>query len=217
MGGQVPKQYLQLHGQPLMAHTLNVLGTHPRISGVMVALHPEDGWYETVEPHLKSFNCWRANGGKERADSVVNALDALLTHASRDDWVLVHDAARPCLRAADIDQLIAEVTAQGIGGIVGAAVSDTVKRVDAQGRVHETVSREGLFRALTPQMFKLGELRDAINSALSRGLVVTDEASAMEHVGVKPLLVRGFADNIKVTEPADLELASMYLTSHVGS
>lgn len=217
MGGDVPKQYLQLLGQPLMAHTLNVLGTHPRISGVMVALHPEDGWYESVEPHLQSFNCWRADGGKERADSVVNALDALLTHASRDDWVLVHDAARPCLRATDIDRLIDGVTAQGVGGIIGAAVPDTVKRVDAEGRIRETVSREGLFRALTPQMFALGELRDAINSALSRGLVVTDEASAMEHAGVQPILVHGFTDNIKVTEPADLELASLYLTSHAGN
>ena len=147
------------------------------------------------------------------AARVLPALDraALAPHAGPDDWVMVHDAVRPCVRRQDIDELIAVATSNNDGGLLAIPVSDTVKRSDASQRALETVSRNNLWRALTPQLFKLKQLEDALKRALANGLDVTDEACAVETTGGRPVLVPGHADNIKVTTPEDLPLAEFYL------
>ena len=211
MGGAIPKQYLPLAGRPVIEHTLSCLLTHPALSGVCVAIGAEDAWWDGIE-YAAHPALLRAEGGAERADSVLNALDRLAGRADPADWVLVHDAARPCLRHGDIDRLIREAGAHPVGGVLGVPVHDTMKRTGPDRGIHETVPREALWHAFTPQMFRLGMLREALREALRAGLAVTDEASAMEHRGLSPLMVEGHPGNIKITRPGDLELAAFYLS-----
>ena len=206
-----PKQYLPLGGRTVIEQTLSRLCAHPRIDGVVVALGSEDGYW----PDL-GFRCDKrletVDGGNERCHSVLNALARLSSFGDDRDWVLVHDAARPCLRAEDVDHLIERVESSGaVGGLLAVPVRDTMKRSDDAGGVERTVERANLWHALTPQMFRLGALRDALNGALEAGGLVTDEASAMEWAGHRPLLVEGRADNLKITRPEDLALAEFYL------
>ncbi|WND78969.1 2-C-methyl-D-erythritol 4-phosphate cytidylyltransferase [Lysobacter capsici] len=208
-GGPTPKQYLQAAGKPLIEHALSALLSHPRIAGAMVALSADDarwpGWTELCgKPVL------RCVGGGERADSVLAALRALPAQVGDRALVLVHDAARPNLRGDDIDRLIAAAESGADGAILGAPVRDTLKRAEA-GRIARTEPRDGLWRAFTPQAFARGALTAALSDAAARGVIVTDEASAMERVGAKPLLVEGREDNLKVTTPADLVLAEFLL------
>jgi 2-C-methyl-D-erythritol 4-phosphate cytidylyltransferase len=147
----------------------------------------------------------------ERCHSVIRALDSLNNVAAPDDWVLVHDAARPCVRMQDIDKMILELKEHPVGGILAVPVHDTLKRGSAAGEIVDTVDRRNLWQAQTPQMFRLQALRQALHQAIEDGFMVTDEASAMEHIGLKPKLVEGHADNIKVTRPEDLSLAEFYL------
>ena len=212
MGGEVPKQYLSLLGRPIIAHTLARLCNHPRISGVMVALAADDRWWPEIRTQFARPPLVTA-GGDERCDSVLNSLDALTKHASIEDWVLVHDAVRPCLRNEDIDRLMDQLWSDEIGGLLAMPVKDTMKRADGDGRISETVSRESLWHAQTPQMVRLGALRDAIRRCVDAGRKVTDEAQAMELTGARPRLVQGHADNIKITQPEDLKLAEIFLTS----
>jgi 2-C-methyl-D-erythritol 4-phosphate cytidylyltransferase len=142
---------------------------------------------------------------------VLNSLDHLATQTDASDWVLVHDAARPCVRVEDIEQLIATLETGGQGGLLGVPVADTMKRVDDQLAITATVDRDRLWHAYTPQMFRLGELRTALRKAIESGKAVTDEANAMELAGFKPRMVQGSRDNIKITLPADLALATFYL------
>ena len=210
MGGGVPKQYLPLGGRTVIEHTLSVLVEHPQIAGLWVALGAEDGYWPATgfaaHPAVT-----RVTGGAERVHSVRNALAAMADRADVNDWVLVHDAARPCLRRADLDRLLDALRDHPVGGLLGVPVRDTMKRADARGAVEATLSREGLWHAFTPQMFRYGLLIDAIDRALADGVVVTDEASAVEHLGLRPLMVEGHTDNIKVTHPLDLPLAEFYL------
>jgi 2-C-methyl-D-erythritol 4-phosphate cytidylyltransferase len=210
MGGEVPKQYLMLGEKPVIVHTLERLLSYPRISGVVVALSPEDEYWASTgfenEPRIH-----RAQGGRERCHSVLNGLEVLATLAAPSDWVLVHDAARPCLRDEDLDRLITELETDPVGGILAVPVHDTVKQSDEDGRISTTVPRESLWRAYTPQMFRFSLLKQAIERALAQGIVVTDEASAVEAWGESPRLVEGHADNIKITRPEDLELAAFFL------
>ena len=221
MGGDLPKQYLGLLDRPLIEHTLMRLGDHPRIHGLVVALSAGDEYWSTVRIETAcSFTT--TIGGDERCHSVLAALDALRDTARPDEWVLVHDAARPCIHPDDIDRLIDTVERRGAsGGLLGLPVSDTVKRTGADGLVTETVDRQGLWRAATPQMFRYGELRVALHAAIAAGELVTDEAAAMERSGIRPLMVEGRADNIKVTRPGDLELAALFISQqafhHRGS
>ena len=145
---------------------------------------------------------------------MLNALEALAEQADEQDWVLVHDAARPCLRAEDIDHLISELNDHPVGGLLAVPVRDTMKRADNNGAIQQTVDRKNLWHALTPQMFRLGDLRDALTKAVSDGIEITDEASAMEHIGKQPKLVKGQWSNIKITHPEDLKLAEFYLEQH---
>ncbi len=208
-----PKQYLPLHGKTVLEHTLARFLDHPKIDGVVVALSENDPWWH--ELGLQHTKLYTALGGEERCHSVLNALDGLQSQADENDWVLVHDAARPCLRREDLDHLLDTLQEHPVGGLLGLPVADTVKRTGADDSVIETVSREHLWRALTPQMFRLAELRMALNNALEKGELVTDDASAMELAGKAPKMIEGHGDNIKITRPQDLRLAELYLQEHL--
>ena len=210
-GGDVPKQYLEVAGRPLIAHALQALLAHPRVAGAMVALSPDDarwpGWAQwNGKPVM------RCVGGGERADSVLEALRALPAQVDANTLVLVHDAARPNLRDTDLDRLIAVAEAAEHGAILAAPVRDTLKRAGEGDRIAATESREGLWRAFTPQAFRRGALIAALEQARLDGVVVTDEAMAMERTGARPALVEGREDNLKVTTAADLALAEYLLS-----
>ncbi len=203
-----PKQYLDLLGRPLLFHTLAALTACPDIERVWVVLAPDDRWWSRHDwselgPKLETVRC----GGATRAASVTNALRAAAMVAADDDWILVHDAARPCLSAAMLDALLTELADDPVGGILAVPVADTIKRADADQRVAATEPRDGLWQAQTPQMFRYGQLEKALKNEMA----VTDEAGAIEAIGLKPKLVRGDATNLKVTWPADLALAAMIL------
>ncbi|WP_429165835.1 2-C-methyl-D-erythritol 4-phosphate cytidylyltransferase [Aeromonas rivipollensis] len=204
MGADCPKQYLTLAGKTILEHTLGCLLSHPAIARVIVALAPHDEWFEQLavaaDPRIL-----RVEGGVERAYSVLNAL-----HVAEGKWVLVHDAARPCLCHGDLDKLIATAMACD-GAILGSRVRDTMKRTDGAGNIVATVEREQLWHALTPQMFPAGTLKRALEEGLALGALITDEASAMERAGFTVKMVEGRADNIKVTRPEDLSLAELFL------
>ncbi len=211
MGSDIPKQYLSLNGRPVIEHTLNTLLSCPRLEGVYVAISPGDEWWSELAI-ADNPRVVRVDGGAERSHSVLNALQFMQpTAAAEDDWVLVHDAARPCLRQEDLNALIDQVKDHPVGGLLGVPVRDTMKRTVDGASVSETVVREGLWHAYTPQMFRLGTLRQALEQAQANGFVITDDASAIELAGMAPLMVDGHDDNIKITRPEDLALAEFYL------
>lgn len=210
MGSEIPKQYLPLAGRTIIEHTLACFTHHPAVRGIIIAIAADDEWWSALAI-ASTVPVVTVPGGAERADSVRNALDGLEEMANANDWVLVHDAARPCLSREDLDRLIAAVASDEVGGLLAAPVRDTMKRADAAGRVERTEDRTGLWHALTPQMFRLGLLGRALREALSAGAAVTDEASAVERLGLRPRLVEGSALNIKVTRPEDLPLAGFVL------
>lgn len=212
MAADRPKQYLPLAGKTVIEHSLHALLDHPVIAGGVVAISAGDGYWPALNyQHAKPL--YVAPGGKERCDSVLSALELLSENADAQDWVLVHDAARPCLRADDMDRLISACVQHAVGGILAMPAKDTIKRANAVNEIVETVDRSTLWQAFTPQMFRLGQLRDALRRALDSGVVVTDEASAMEWAGLSPRLVQGHGGNIKITQPEDLQLAEFYLNT----
>ena len=207
-GAEKPKQYLTLLGRPLIYHTLAALCACPAIDRVWVVLSPEDDWwgqYDWTElgPKLETVKC----GGATRAASVTNGLEAAAMAAADDDWVLVHDAARPCLSQPLLAALVGELADDPVGGILAVPVADTLKRADTEQRVAATEPRDGLWQAQTPQMFRYALLREA----LARSTDVTDEAGAVEALGLKPKLVKSATTNLKVTYPADLGMAEWIL------
>ena len=210
VGAPIPKQYLDLAGRRVIDHSLSVFVQHPAIDGTVVALDSNDEHWPATE-FAGHPSVQRCDGGAERCHSVLNALDALPEHAAEQDWVLVHDAARPCLRREDLDRLLEMVQLDPVGGILAVPVRDTMKRADGSERIAKTESRDGLWHAFTPQMFRLGLLRRVLGQAIEQGLLVTDDASAVELAELAPLLVEGHADNIKITRPEDLPLALFYL------
>ncbi|ELI1839424.1 2-C-methyl-D-erythritol 4-phosphate cytidylyltransferase [Vibrio fluvialis] len=205
-----PKQYLILHGHTVLEHTVEVLLRHPDVGQVVVAVSDNDTYFDslTLANHPRVV---RVSGGKERADSVLSALDYVCRH-QLSEWVLVHDAARPCVEHADISQLIATAQTHTVGAILAAPVRDTMKRADGGQNIDHTVDRVALWHALTPQMFRAQPLMQALTQAIAAQAVITDEASAFEWLGQKPALVAGRADNIKITQPEDLALAEFYLS-----
>ncbi|MEO8778148.1 MAG: 2-C-methyl-D-erythritol 4-phosphate cytidylyltransferase [Rhodanobacter sp.] len=208
-GGDRPKQYQWLAGRPLIEHTLQRLAAHPQIAGLLVTLAPADPyWPGWGALHGKPILC--TNGGVERSASVLAGLEALPDGVAETDFVLVHDAARPCVRQTDIASLIG-LASDADGGLLAAPLRDTLKHADSAGRVECTESRERRWRAFTPQMFRRGPLTAALRAAARRGVNVSDEAMAMELAGFSPLLVEGAEDNIKVTTAADFALAEFLL------
>lgn len=207
---RLPKQYAPLAGATVLECSLRPLLHEPRIERVVVVVAPGDAYWRERAP--RSAKLLTAPGGASRQESVLAGLHALREHASPQDWVLVHDAARPCLESADVAALIAALEAGASGAVLAEPVVDTVKR-EREGRVSETVDRSGLWRALTPQAFVLGDLERALEAAARSGAVVTDEAQAMEREGVRAVLVQGSPFNIKVTRAADLAVAARILQS----
>lgn len=210
MQAGVPKQYLQIKDKCILEYTLECFCSHAMITGVVVVLAADDGqWgHLTIAGHAKVMT---APGGVERFNSVLNGLRSLQQQAADNDWVLVHDAVRPCLHHEDIDRLIADLGRHPVGGLLALPVRDTMKRVNDAGEIAETVDRSGLWHALTPQMFRLGMLEQAIAQAVDENRMITDEAQAMELCGHRPVVVQGRADNIKITHRGDLPLAELFL------
>ncbi|MDH5396309.1 MAG: 2-C-methyl-D-erythritol 4-phosphate cytidylyltransferase [Gammaproteobacteria bacterium] len=213
MGTDIPKQYLELNNIPVIHHSINVFANHPAIAEIVVVLSKDDEYWSDLNiSQQKPLHI--VDGGKERCDSVLNGLKFLNDKAGQNDWVLVHDAARPCLRSDDLTLLLDTLINHETGGILAIPVRDTMKRSVSVGDAHfitATVDRENLWHALTPQMFRFGMLYDALNKALTENKMITDEASAIEAAGFQPVLVEGHADNLKITHPDDLSLAAFYL------
>ena len=212
-GAEIPKQYLDLAGKPLIFHTLTALFRCLRIEEVWVVLSPGDGWWSGFDwsafgGRLRVVSC----GGVTRAETVANGLVAMHGGLRADDWVLVHDAARPCVSVERLNALCDELADDAVGGLLAMPVADTLKRADAQQRVTATEPRDGLWQAQTPQMFRYGLLC----SALAGQFAVTDEAAAIEAAGFQPRLVRSEMSNLKVTFPADLHLAELILKAQSG-
>jgi 2-C-methyl-D-erythritol 4-phosphate cytidylyltransferase len=206
-GQELPKQYMPLAGRTVIECSLAPFLADSRCAGAVIAIAANDRRFGELavaeESRLRTVT-----GGEQRADSVLSALESL--QAPDEDWVLVHDAARPCVSRGEIDALLLAAGTDAVGGLLAVPLSDTLKREES-GRVRETPSRESLWRALTPQMFRLGALRYALQAARSAGRSPTDEAQALEWVGQKPVLVAGSPQNLKLTTAADLELAAAIL------
>lgn len=208
MGSELPKQYLPLAGKPMIAHALETLCACAELSTVFVVLSPGDTHFHTYDwsrfgDKLQPLYC----GGETRAESVANGL--LASEVEPDDWMLVHDAARPCLTQALVSKMIAELRDDAVGGILAVPVADTLKRADANHRIDATEPREGLWQAQTPQMFRAGLLMQALQQCRS----VTDEASAIEALDLQPKLVASDSSNFKVTYPQDIKLAELLLNN----
>lgn len=215
MGSEIPKQYLSLNGKTVIEHTLQTLLDNPKIEAIYLSISAGDTYWsgKAIASNPKIVT---VDGGAERCHSVLNALKVLQERAKQTDWVLVHDAARPCLRQEDLDLLIDLLAEHPVGGVLGIPVRDTMKRTDGAGATTETVARDGLWHAYTPQMFRLGVLQQALDAAIENGLMVTDDASAIELAGMQPQMIEGHDDNIKITRPEDLALASFYLEQQRG-
>ena len=215
MQSEIPKQYLPLAGSTVIENTIDRLLASDKISGLAISLRHDDQNWGRVNIN-SSKPVVRADGGEERCDSVLNAMKAL---AGRDDfdantdWVLVHDAVRPCVRIEDIDYLIEQATVNESGGLLSLPVRDTMKRASNEQIVLATIDRACLWHALTPQLFPYRALQEALIKAIEDGVSVTDESSAMEHAGYQPKLVEGYEDNIKITRPNDLVLAELFIVN----
>ena len=204
-----PKQYLPLFDRTVLEQTLNRLLALPFIDCIVVAISKSDCDWETLAASSNS-RIVTVQGGAERCHSVLNALDYLAPLSEKQDWVLVHDAARPCVRTSDVLLLKTMLAEDPVGGILAAPVRDTMKRA-IENRIQTTIERAQLWHALTPQMFRFNLLYQALKAAISKQLPVTDESSALELAGYHPRIIEGQQDNIKITHPGDLQLAELYL------
>lgn len=204
MNAPLPKQYLKIHNKTILEHTIEVFLEHAQITKIIVAVSAQDPFYREIAL-LKNPKIQIVFGGETRANSVFNALQVL----NKSDWVLVHDAARPCLKRSDIDKILQIEDTNG--AILATPAIDTMKRAKGNQILH-TEDRATLWHALTPQFFRVDLLRTALEQAFSQNIAITDEASAMEFAGFNPQLVSGRSDNLKITRPEDLALAEFYLT-----
>jgi 2-C-methyl-D-erythritol 4-phosphate cytidylyltransferase len=214
MQAGVPKQYLQVEGITLLQHSLQRLGGLPEISRVVLALAPDDSEWPALArqlPQVLADKLLLVTGGAERMHTVANAVAALRPFAADEDWVLVHDAVRPCVHPADVRKLMTELAQEEAGGLLAAPVRETLKESDGRQLVKRTVDRSRIWQAATPQMFRFGVLQRALQHAEAEQLNITDEAAAVEALGLPVRLVSGRADNIKVTYPEDLVLAAAVL------
>ncbi len=210
MESSIPKQYLMLAGKPVIQHSIEKLLQVNGLAGLVVVLHPEDSHFSGLS--IAKEKIIRAAGGETRQQSVLNGLQAISDQAGANDWVLVHDAVRPCALVNDIECLLGSVTSHAAGGLLATPQDNTLKIADQAGRVEKTVDRSQYWQALTPQVFRYAVLLKAMSDAVSGGLAVTDEASAVEAGGYSPLLVNGDHNNIKLTRESDLLLAEAILS-----
>ena len=206
-GANIPKQYLLLNGKPIIEHTLAKFIYHARIEKIVVVIDANDYFWEQLRLTAYSGKIYVTTGGLQRCHSVYAGLQSIANFAHPQDFVLVHDAVRPCIQPTDIDKLIAEVGSHPIGGILGTRVRDTLKQTNHHNEIVDTVPRENVWQALTPQMFRYKVLVQALQQAISGTEFPTDEAAAIESLGFVPMIVEGRHDNIKITYPEDLALA----------
>ncbi len=227
MRSDTPKQYLKINNKTILEYTIACFSSHLDVAGIIVVLHTDDPYWNQLNITTFSKPLYTVEGGEERSDSVMQALQYLLIveQLNEDSWVMVHDAARPMLKNSDINKLL-ELREMGVvGGILASPVRDTMKRSEVSQadktlnktnvltKISKTEPRGNLWHALTPQLFKLGELNNALQTAFEKGVVITDEASALEAMGKQPVLVEGCSSNIKITQPADFELAKLLLNN----
>jgi 2-C-methyl-D-erythritol 4-phosphate cytidylyltransferase len=218
LAATIPKQYAALGSSTVIEHALAPFETDADCAGIVVAIASADATWPAIAAR-RPREIEMAAGGAERAHSVQSALHMLATRARADDWVMVHDAARPCFASDDLARLKQELAGDDVGGLLAMPLADTLKRGAAgvdRPFVEATVDRAGLWRAATPQVFRLGLLRDALDAALAAGKLPTDEAQAMEWAGHAPRLIAGRTDNIKVTTLDDLALARAIIASRTG-
>ena len=211
---ELPKQYLKIHNKTIIEHTLDCFIHHSDIAGIIVALDSDDPYWKQLQLDSSSTPVYTVEGGKERSDSVMQALDylSMVERLDADSWVMVHDAARPCLSQTDLNALLKIRRDEVVGGTLAAPVRDTIKRsFHGQHKISHTENRKDLWHALTPQMFKLGQLKSALEICQDKNIEVTDDASALESVGETPLLVEGSHNNIKLTHPSDIDLIESLL------
>ncbi|WP_299876148.1 2-C-methyl-D-erythritol 4-phosphate cytidylyltransferase [uncultured Cocleimonas sp.] len=214
MEAEKPKQYLKIADRTIIEHTLACFINHPQVAGIIVALSSDDPYWKQLNIKQNKTPIFTVEGGKDRSDSVEQALVYLrmVERIDDDSWVMVHDAARPCVSQLDIDALLEIRSGESVGAILATPVRDTMKRsFPDQFRISHTESRENLWHALTPQLFKLGPLMKALEFCKTKSIAVTDEASAFEALGEHPELVKGGHENIKVTYPSDIQYASFLL------
>jgi len=209
-GGAVLKQYLPVSGKPVLVHSIRAFQFHPLIAGITVILSADDHWFDSAVGQLAAA-VDTVTGGDTRAQSVRNGLQFIADKYPETDWVLIHDAARPCLSPECLDRLLEQGLQSADGAILAMPVGDTLKRAGETQEIVATVDRRGLWTAQTPQLFRLAALSDAIDAALRDGRELTDEAAAMEFAGARPKLVMGSAANIKITYPGDLVIARAWL------
>ncbi|MCU7959740.1 MAG: 2-C-methyl-D-erythritol 4-phosphate cytidylyltransferase [gamma proteobacterium symbiont of Bathyaustriella thionipta] len=206
-----PKQYLRLYNKRLVIEqTLERLLSVSGIHEVLLVLSATDDYFNHC-PAATDSRIRRINGGRQRCHSVMNALQAIPSQAAEQDWVLVHDAARPCVRVTDIEKLLQQGLRHASGALLAMPVRDSMKLADEHRQITQSLPREYMWHALTPQLFPLRLLQSAMQNALDKGQAITDEASAMQYAGHRPLLIEGATDNIKITHPQDLLLADFYL------
>ena len=226
MQSDIPKQYLTINDKTILEHTLNCFTSHPDVAGIIVILSSDDYYWKKIKLSAEASKkpLYTVEGGKERSDSVMQGLDylAMVERLDEKSWVMVHDAARPCLLKKDIDRLLSIRSDSCVGGILASPVRDTMKRAvvgENAGKniISQTESRENLWHALTPQLFRLGEVKEALETCLEKGIVITDEASALEVMDKQVELVEGSSNNIKITQAADLELATLLLLANAST
>lgn len=209
-GNTLPKQYLDIAGKSVLAHSIAAFQDLPRIQGIVITHMPDD-------PHIahqvleSAVPIWKVAGGAQRFESVANAMSHIREHASAEDWVLVHDAVRPCVHQSDLEKMIVTLQADPVGGILASRVKDTLKRTDTMGRIIDTVDRENCWHALTPQMFRFGILDKAIQAILQRQIMVTDDAQAVQLLGYSSRVVEADHPNPKLTYSQDLPLIEYLL------
>ena len=214
-GSVTPKQYLKVHDREVLAWTLQALTRLEFLEKIVLVLHPDDKYFSE---HLTSQfpDLIIADGGEERLHSVQNGLQAIAGLADRNDWVLVHDAVRPCVTARDIHKLVTGLQNEAVGGVLASAVKDTLKRSDSDMNIAATLDRTQHWLAATPQMFRCGILQKALTAAQQSGYIATDEAAAVEALGLRVRLIEGRSDNIKITTAEDLQLAGFLLQQHAA-
>jgi len=217
MKSDIPKQYLKIHGKTILEHTLDCFSQHEQIAGIVVVLSDDDKYWQSSNIDAYEKPLFTVKGGINRSDSVMQGLKYLIEtkNVAEDSWVMVHDAARPCLDKSDLDALLAIRDSSQVGGVLATPVRDTMKRAEisenVQTVVAHTETRENLWHALTPQMFRLGSLQDALIKCQKDDFEVTDDCSAMEYIGANPVIVESTKNNIKITNPSDISLITFLL------
>ena len=210
MGSDIPKQYVSVRGKTVIEHTIDNFISRKEIQNICISISESDNYWSTL-PISKNKKIITTVGGNERYESVYNGLRALQDKANDDDWVLVHDAVRPCLKKSIIDRLITDISSHDVGGILALPCFETMKRVNNNKQVEETINREIIWRAQTPQIFKYKKLLLAIEKAINENILITDEAMAMELSNYKPIVIMGDEKNIKITHKDDLKHLELFL------